>query len=76
MKLKIFIWLTRPFEQLHLLLLFRNIAHFMPTHKVIRLLKFSIRFDLIILENMAATSCCQFSYHSGMGACLYESCLE
>ena len=70
------IWLTRPFEQLHLLLLFRNIAGFIPTHKVIRLLKFSIRFDLIILENMAATSCCQFSCHSGMGACLYESCLE
>ena len=43
------IWLTRPFEQLHLLLLFRNIARFIPTHKVIRLLKLAIRFDLIIL---------------------------
>ena len=70
------IWLTRPFELLHLLLLFRNIAGFIPTHKVIRFLKFSIRFDLIILVNMAATSCSQFSCPVGIGACLYESCLE
>ena len=70
------IWLTRPFEQLHLLLLFRNIARFIPTHKVIRLLKFSIRFDLIILANVAAIFCGQLSCPTGMGACLYESCLE
>ena len=40
------IWLTRPFEQLHLLLLFRSITGFIPTHMVIRLLEFEIRFDL------------------------------
>ena len=66
------IWLTRPFEQLHLLLLFRNIAGFIPTHKVIRLLKVAFRFDLIILSNMAATSCDQFSCPVGMGDCVYE----
>ena len=43
------IWLTRPFEQLHLLLLFRNIARFIPTHKVIRMPWLAIRFDLNIL---------------------------
>ena len=40
------IWLARPFEQLHLLLLFRSITGFIPTHMVIRLLEFEIRFDL------------------------------
>ena len=72
---KLYIWElfrnTRTFELLHLLLFFRNIACFIPTHKVIRLLKFSVMFDLIILAKMAITSC-----PVGMGACLYESCLE